>query len=139
MTFTIDRIDHVVVNCADVETSADWYARVFRASVEPFGIGGQLVRFGRQKLNLRPTGEAKWFTAAADEPGSLDICFITTATPDEVVEHLRTCEVAPELGPVSTRGALGAMTSVYCRDPDGNLIEFASYDNEEAVAGGETR
>jgi catechol 2,3-dioxygenase-like lactoylglutathione lyase family enzyme len=138
MTFAIDRIDHVVVNCADVETSAAWYARVFRASVAPFGIGGQLVRFGRQKLNLRPTGEARWFTAAADEPGSLDICFITTATPQEVVEHLQACEVAAELGPVSTRGALGAMTSVYCRDPDGNLIEFASYDNEEEVADGET-
>ena len=53
------------------------------------------------------------------------------ATPDEVVEHLRTCEVAPEVGPVATRGALGAMTSVYCRDPDGNLIEFASYDNRK--------
>jgi catechol 2,3-dioxygenase-like lactoylglutathione lyase family enzyme len=131
MTFAIDRIDHVVVNCADVDTSAAWYTRVFRASVEPFGIGGKLLRFGRQKLNLRPTGEKRWFTAAADRPGSLDICFITTATPDEVLEHLRTCQVAPEVGPVATTGALGAMTSVYCRDPDGNLIEFASYNNEE--------
>jgi catechol 2,3-dioxygenase-like lactoylglutathione lyase family enzyme len=139
MTFAIDRIDHVVVNCADVDISAAWYARLFRASIEPFGIGGKLLRFGRQKLNLRPTGEARWFTAAADEPGSLDICFITTAAPDEVVEHLRTCGVAPEVGPVATSGALGAMTSVYCRDPDGNLIEFASYDNGEAVGDGETR
>ena len=84
-------------------------------------------------------GKRRWFTAAADEPGSLDICFITTATPDEVVEHLRACEVAPEVGPVATSGALGAMISVYCRDPDGNLIEFATYDNGEDVANAETR
>jgi catechol 2,3-dioxygenase-like lactoylglutathione lyase family enzyme len=139
MTFTIDRIDHVVVNCADVEASAAWYGRVFQASVEAMELGGKLLRFGRQKLNLRPTGEARWFTAATDEPGSLDICFITTATPDEILEHLRACEVAPEVGPVATSGALGAMTSVYCRDPDGNLIEFASYDNGGKVADGETR
>jgi hypothetical protein len=35
--------------------------------------------------------------------------------------------VAVEVGPVSRRGARGEMTSVYCRDPDGNLIEVAKY------------
>ncbi len=30
-------------------------------------------------------------------------------------------------GPVGKVGALGPMESVYCRDPDGNLIEIASY------------
>ena len=30
-------------------------------------------------------------------------------------------------GPVTKTGALGPMTSHYCRDPDGNLIEVASY------------
>ena len=30
-------------------------------------------------------------------------------------------------GPVKRTGARGTMTSVYCRDPDGNLIEVASY------------
>ena len=35
--------------------------------------------------------------------------------------------VAIETGPASRQGALGAVQSVYCRDPDGNLIEIASY------------
>ena len=31
------------------------------------------------------------------------------------------------LGPVPRTGALGPMQSVYCRDPDGNLVEIATY------------
>ena len=30
-------------------------------------------------------------------------------------------------GPVPKTGALAPMMSIYCRDPDGNLIEIASY------------
>jgi len=30
-------------------------------------------------------------------------------------------------GPVGRVGALGPMTSVYFRDPDGNLLEVATY------------
>jgi catechol 2,3-dioxygenase-like lactoylglutathione lyase family enzyme len=30
-------------------------------------------------------------------------------------------------GPVEQAGALGPMTSVYLRDPDGNLVEVATY------------
>jgi hypothetical protein len=29
---------------------------------------------------------------------------------------------------VKKQGALGTLTSVYCRDPDGSLIEISSYD-----------
>ena len=32
-----------------------------------------------------------------------------------------------ELGPVPRQGALGAMSSVYFRDPDDNLVEVANY------------
>jgi catechol 2,3-dioxygenase-like lactoylglutathione lyase family enzyme len=35
--------------------------------------------------------------------------------------------VKVEQGPVAKDGALGPITSVYCRDPDGNLIEIATY------------
>jgi catechol 2,3-dioxygenase-like lactoylglutathione lyase family enzyme len=43
------------------------------------------------------------------------------------MEHLATCGIAVELGPVPRIGALGPMTSVYFRDPDGNLVEVAKY------------
>ena len=45
----------------------------------------------------------------------------------DVIEHLRACEIEIVEGPVRKQGALGPMTSVYCRDPDGSLIEIATY------------
>jgi catechol 2,3-dioxygenase-like lactoylglutathione lyase family enzyme len=44
-----------------------------------------------------------------------------------VVGHLHDCGVAIAAGPVEKTGALGPICSVYCRDPDGNLVEVASY------------
>jgi hypothetical protein len=41
------------------------------------------------------------------------------------MEHLRKCGVPVEEGPVLRTGALGPITSVYVRDPDGNLIEIS--------------
>ena len=35
------------------------------------------------------------------------------------------------LGPVERTGSLGTMTSIYFRDPDGSLLEIASYSETE--------
>jgi catechol 2,3-dioxygenase-like lactoylglutathione lyase family enzyme len=47
-----------------------------------------------------------------------------------VVAHLKACGVTIEEGPVAKQGARGALRSVYCRDPDGSLIEISSYEGE---------
>ena len=60
-------------------------------------------------------------------------CFITTASPGETVGQLHAQRVAIEAGPVERNGALGAMTCVYCRDPDGNLLEIATYHSSRAT------
>jgi catechol 2,3-dioxygenase-like lactoylglutathione lyase family enzyme len=127
MPLTIDRIDHVVVNCRDLEATAAWYERALGMTRQRFAGGRTALAFGRQKLNLRPTGAENWATGDVDAPGSLDLCFITTAAPAEVLRHLASVGVAIVEGPVPKTGALGPMTSVYCRDPDGNLVEIASY------------
>ncbi|WP_431232212.1 VOC family protein [Mycolicibacterium psychrotolerans] len=127
MSFAIERIDHVVLNCRDVEAVADWYVRVLGMRREVFSGNRVALRFGDQKLNLRPTGAPNWPTGAADSPGSLDLCFITSAAPDEVEAQLREAGATITEGPVTKTGALGAMTSYYCRDPEGNLVEVASY------------
>jgi catechol 2,3-dioxygenase-like lactoylglutathione lyase family enzyme len=127
MDFTVESIDHVVVNCRDVEGTADWYVRVLGMKRETFGEGRTALRFGNQKLNLRPTGAENWVTAAVDQPGTLDLCFIVDAHPDAIGAHLRESGVEITEGPVAKTGAVGPMTSHYCRDPDDNLIEVASY------------
>jgi len=128
MSLLLERIDHVVLNCRDVATTAAWYERALGMRSEAFGSDGRLaLKFGNQKINLRPFGAPNWPTGAVDPPGSLDVCFVTTQSPDEVLNHWRSCGIAIVDGPVRRTGALGSMTSIYCRDPDGNLIEVANY------------
>jgi len=87
------------------------------------------MKFGRQKINLRPLAASKqdWFTADHEAAGSDDLCFLTKATPQQVADHLTACGVAIIEGPTDKRGAMGTIVSVYCRDPDGSLIEISSY------------
>lgn len=131
---TITALDHVVLNVRDVETSASWYERVLGMTRHdfqpPYGVARTSMKFGSMMLNLRPADMDKvaWFTGAEAVAGSDDLCFLTEASPDAVMEHLAACGVPVEVGPVARRGARGAMTSVYCRDPDGNLVEIAKYD-----------
>lgn len=132
MTFTVERFDHIVINCRDVEATAAWYARVLGMTVEKFGPTQRTaLRFGDQKINLRPVGaldaDPTWTTGAVEAAGSEDLCFITGGTPDQVREHLVANGIDIAYGPVVKVGALGDMISHYCRDLDGNLIEIAVY------------
>ena len=139
MPVKVNALDHIVINVADVTRSVDWYRKVLGMEVNVFDPGhGKPVRtslmFGRQKINVRPRGADKveWFTADHEMPGSDDLCFLTESTPEQVVAHLKTCGVAIEEGPVTKQGARGALRSVYCRDPDGSLIEISSYQGDAA-------
>ena len=131
----IERLDHLVINVRDVEASAAWYEcalgmrRVDFAPAQRPDARRTGLAFGNQKLNLRPVDAepGSWTTATSATVGSEDLCFITGEPPDAVIAHLHACGIAVTEGPVPRQGALGPMTSVYCRDPDGNLIEVASY------------
>ena len=52
---------------------------------------------------------------------------IAATAAETIGAHLRECGVEITEGPVPKTGAQGPMTSHYCRDPDGNLVEVASY------------
>ena len=130
----IRAIDHIVLNVVDVEASVAWYVRVLGMTRRDFQpLDGKPTRvslqFGDQKINVRPIAadKADWFTADHAAAGSDDLCFLTDATPDAVVAQLHRCGVHVEEGPVFKQGARGRLHSVYCRDPDGSLIEIASY------------
>jgi catechol 2,3-dioxygenase-like lactoylglutathione lyase family enzyme len=137
MAVKVNAIDHIVINVADVARSAEWYRKTLGMEVRIFEPGaGKPPRttlvFGNQKINVRPLGADKveWFTADHEAAGSDDLCFLTSSAPDEVVAHLGACGVAIEEGPVNKQGARGTLRSVYCRDPDGSLIEISSYEDD---------
>jgi len=103
MPVKVSALDHIVINVSDVARSAQWYQNILGMEVRVFDPGpGKAPRttlvFGDQKINIRPRGADKveWFTADYETPGSDDLCFLTSATPDEVVAHLKAHEVAIE-------------------------------------------
>lgn len=131
MPLVIDGLDHLVVSVKDVEVTAVWYQRVLGMTREdtPGTPVRTSVRFGHHKINLRPIAASKvdWFTGEQAVAGSDDLCFLTKTAPEVTVAHLKACGVVIEVGPVKRLGAQGMMMSVYCRDPDGSLIEIATY------------
>jgi catechol 2,3-dioxygenase-like lactoylglutathione lyase family enzyme len=60
-------------------------------------------------------------------PGSADLCLITMTPIEDVVQHLRSYDVSIIEVPIQKTGAMGAIISVYFRDPDNNLIEVSNY------------
>ena len=139
MSIKVNALDHIVINVSDVARTAEWYRRILGMEIKVFDPGhGKTARtslvFGNQKINVRPLGADKveWFTADRETAGSDDLCFLTSSTPEQVVAHLKACGVAIEEGPVMKQGAQGVLRSVYCRDPDGSLIEISSYERDPA-------
>ncbi|CAG0958737.1 lactoylglutathione lyase [Anaerolineae bacterium] len=122
----IDRLDRLVLTFHDVNTTCDFYARVLGMQVISFGNGRKALAFGSQKINLHEFGKEFEPKAHQPTPGSADLCFITDTTLDQVVQQLQANQVEIE-GPVQRTGALGAIVSVYFRDPDANLIEVSNY------------
>ena len=137
MSVKVNALDHLVINVSDVARSAEWYGKILGMEVKVFDPGqGKPPRttlvFGNQKINVRPrdADKVEWFTGDHVMAGSDDLCFLTLSTPDQVVAHLEANGVKIEEGPVARQGARGTLRSVYCRDPDGSLIEISSYEGE---------
>jgi catechol 2,3-dioxygenase-like lactoylglutathione lyase family enzyme len=134
MSVKVNALDHLVINVSNVAHSAEWYRKILGMEIKMFDPGnGSPPRtsliFGNQKINVRPrdADKVEWFTADHEAAGSDDLCFLTAATPEQVVAHLKAHGVAIEDGPGARLGARGMLRSVYCRDPDGSLIEISSY------------
>ena len=127
---TIDRIDHIVLTVRDIEKTYEFYAGVLGMQAVTFEGGRRALRFGEQKINLHQAGREFEPKALSPTPGSADLCFIARVPLEQVVDHIRSCGVEIVNGPVRRSGALGPIESIYVRDPDGNLVEIATYVNE---------
>src|SRR5215468_7879218 len=113
-------IDHVVLTVASIDDTVDFYTRVLGMTETTFGEGRRALTFGEQKLNLHLAGREFEPKAARPTPGSADLCFVTDEDVPTITTWLEARDVSVEEGPVERTGALGPITSVYFRDPDGN-------------------
>jgi catechol 2,3-dioxygenase-like lactoylglutathione lyase family enzyme len=123
----VQRLDHLVLTVADIDTTVDFYSRVLGMTPVTFGAGRRALSFGDSKINLHQAGHEFEPRARQATPGSADVCLIIDQTIDQVVDRLTQLGVAIEEGPVDRTGAKGPIRSVYLRDPDGNLIELSNY------------
>ena len=123
---TILGLDHLVLTVASIDRTCEFYERVLGMRRETFAGGRSALKFGTQKINLHEAGKELDPHALHATPGSGDLCFIV----DDLAAaqaRLDAEGVVVIEGPAARTGAMGAMMSIYCRDPDGNLIELSQY------------
>ncbi|SFE25094.1 Catechol 2,3-dioxygenase [Paenibacillus algorifonticola] len=116
--FVIQSLDHFVLTVQDIEKTAYFYQRALGMRLIEFGDHRKALVFGQQKINLHKAGHEFEPKAKSPLPGSADFCLITDSPIEQVIEHLATCNVPIEEGPIVRTGAVGPILSVYVRDPD---------------------
>ena len=126
----IIHLDHIVLTVKDIKATCAFYAGFLGMEEVAFKGNRKSLAFGNQKINLHEVGKELEPKALYPTPGSADLCFITETPMSEVIEHLNSCHVDIIDGPVKRTGATGIITSIYCRDPDQNLIEISNYQLE---------
>ena len=123
-------LDHLVLTVADVKRTIAFYEDVLGMQAERFrpadGTERWALKFGQQKINLHPAASPYEPKAARPVCGSADLCFLTTNPLDQWQAQFAANGVPVIDGPVARTGATGPITSIYVRDPDGNLIEIAN-------------
>jgi len=123
----IIRIDHIVITVRDLDKTIEFYTDVLGMQLVTFGANRRALSFGQQKINLHEYGREFEPKAQEPLPGSEDLCFVIEGTIEEIQKHLSIKGIEIVEGPVKRTGALGPITSIYIRDPDGNLIELSNY------------
>ncbi|MGC6482672.1 MAG: VOC family protein [Synechococcus sp.] len=123
----ISALDHIVLTVRDLDAAVRFYCSALGMKQKVFGEGRIALSFGTQTINLHPLVNAFDPKATLPTPGSADLCFVTDLPLEDAMAHVQRAGVECLAGPVQRTGALGPIWSFYCRDPDGNLIEVASY------------
>ena len=126
-------LDHLVLTVSDIEATTQFYTEVLGMRTEIFTAADGSMRhalfFGRHKINLHEKGQEFEPKSAHPTPGSADLCFVSETGLSDWLGHIAAFGVNIEEGPVPRSGARGAITSIYLRDPDANLIEISTYDS----------
>jgi catechol 2,3-dioxygenase-like lactoylglutathione lyase family enzyme len=129
----VQGLDHVAITVDDVERSVQFYRDLLGAETlfldkfrhENFSVVSLIIGSNRINLHPSPPRTRPDLVARQPVPGSADLCFRWDGPIDEVVSLLSAHQLPIIEGPVPRPASDGAdATSVYTRDPDGNLIEF---------------
>ncbi|TRC48273.1 VOC family protein [Mannheimia haemolytica] len=121
-------LDHLVLTVADMQKTIDFYTTILGMQEITFGDNRKALLFGTQKINLHQKGAEILPNAQNADCGTADLCLLTVTPLQEVIYVLQRHQVEIlEGGIVPRTGAVGKIESVYCRDPDGNLIEISRY------------
>jgi catechol 2,3-dioxygenase-like lactoylglutathione lyase family enzyme len=130
-TIPIRNIDHVVVMASDLERSLAFYRDVLGGETpneDAFRAGKinvMRVVLGGAVVNIQRLDDPAYIVADRLESGTVDVCFRWGETAEAAIDYLTSRGVAVIEGPVPRPAADGVWgTSVYFRDPDGNLLEF---------------
>ena len=131
----MEGLDHIAITVVDVEITIDWYQRVLNAQLlyeELWRAGAlpvALLQVGTSRLSLHDFAAPTAPHAQVVTPGSADVCFRVSGPIDDIQASLTVAGVDVVEGPVPRPAATGAPgTSLYIRDPDGNLVELLSTD-----------
>jgi catechol 2,3-dioxygenase-like lactoylglutathione lyase family enzyme len=129
-TNRLTSFDHVSLPMQDTEAMIAFYRAlgfdmVERPPVVSVYVGDQMINFHRPA-----TWQREGFTLRAPNarPPCGDLCFVWEGTPEALRSRLEDAGAAVEEGPVAREGGRRKVaSSVYVRDPDGNLLEFMIY------------
>ncbi len=125
--------DHTAIPLEHESEMAEFYRALgFVVEENPYlitaTIGQQRINMHRKALWQRESFTLRGPTAL---PGCGDFCFNWTGTPQEAIDLVNLLGAPLVEGPVDRVGGRNATgSSVYTRDPDGNLVEFISYGSQ---------
>ena len=137
-TGSIDGFDHVSLPMQNTDAMVAFYRSLgLDVAEHPHVVS---VYVGKQMINLhRPeTWQREAFTlrAPAATPPCGDLCFVWDGSAESLHALLGGAGAEIEEGPVARDGGRRtAASSVYVRDPDGNLVEFMIYEEDGRDAG----
>ena len=123
---TITGLDHIVLCVADTRRTIHFYASLLAIDAREERQGKWSLHFGTQKISLQDVRSAPAM-AQTTLAGSGNFCLVTDEPIDELARRLLAQGIEILDGPGERDGAIGRLSSIYFRDPDGNLVEVSNH------------
>ncbi|MEG0238577.1 VOC family protein [Anaerorhabdus sp.] len=122
----IKKLDHYVITTRNASLCFDFYEKL-GFDIKKYVNRGEMFA-GDFKINVHFLGKELEPHALNVMHGSADLCFELSIDIEMFKQHLQNQGISIEEGIVPRSGVKGDMVSIYLRDPDGNLLEFSSYE-----------